>query len=239
MNRREKEEYLREYQILKQQGKSFFPYAVFKDSVMALIVAVIVIMLTLLLGAELGPKADPTTTTYIPRPDWYYFYLFELLRIIKDPNWLIMATIGIPTIALVLLVMLPFFDRSPERNPLKRPVAMTAMVLTIFAMGYLTILGATAGSPIDFSFEVEKKYQPGKQAVEQSGCLACHKFGENGNNIGPSFEKMSEKFDAAAILRTMGNARPPMPTFDKVPMEKRKEIAEFVANLDKIEKREK
>ena len=166
MNQREKEKYLREYQILKEQGKPFFPYAVFKDSVMALIMAVIMIGLTLLLGAELGPQADPTTTTYVPRPDWYYFFLFELLRIIRDPNWLIMATIGIPTIALVLLVLLPFYDRGPERNPAKRPIAMTAMTMTIVAMGYLTILGATSGSPIDFDFDVGKKFEKGNS----NGC---------------------------------------------------------------------
>ncbi len=239
MNQREKEKYLREYQVLKEQGKQFFPYAVLKDSVMALIMAVIMIMLALLLGAELGPQADPTTTTYVPRPDWYYFFLFELLRIIRDPNWLIMATIGIPTIALALLVLLPFYDRGPERNPVKRPVAMTAMTMTVLAMGYLTILGATSGSPIDFGFDVPKKYEKGKLAVEQAGCLACHRFGENGNSVGPDFDKVSAKFDSAAILRTMENPIPPMPSFDKITLEKRREIAEFVANLDTMKKDEK
>ena len=239
MNQREKEKYLREYQVLKEQGKPFFPYAVFKDSVMALIMAVIMIMLTLLLGAELGPQADPTTTTYLPRPDWYYFFLFELLRIIRDPNWLIMATIGIPTIALVLLVLLPFYDRGPERNPAKRPIAMTAMTMTIVAMGYLTILGATSGSPINFDFDVPKKYEKGKLGVERTGCLACHKFGKNGNHVGPDFEKISAKFDTEAILRTMVNPIPPMPNFENIPLEKRREIAEFVANLDAMKKDEK
>ena len=50
----------------------------------------------LVLGAELGPKADPTTTTYVPRPEWYFFFLFELLRIIKPPTLTPLATIGIP-----------------------------------------------------------------------------------------------------------------------------------------------
>ncbi len=68
MNRQEKEEYLREYSILKAKGKPFFPYAVAKDSIMACVVMATIILLSLFLGAELGSKANPTTTTYVPRP---------------------------------------------------------------------------------------------------------------------------------------------------------------------------
>ena len=60
--------------------------------------------MAVLLGAELGPKADPTTTTYVPRPEWYFFFLFELLRVVKPPELVFLATIGIPTICLVLLL---------------------------------------------------------------------------------------------------------------------------------------
>ena len=111
LNRAEKEAYLREYELLKKQGKPFFPYAVMKDSTMALIVVLVIVVLSLVLGAEQGPKADPTTTTYTPRPDWYFFFLFEVLRVIKPPYLVPLATIGIPTIAMVLLFLLPFYDR--------------------------------------------------------------------------------------------------------------------------------
>ena len=76
MNAREKEQYLREYQTQKQQGKPFFPYAVLKDSVMAMITLGVIIHMSLFLGAELLNKADPTTTTYVPRPEWYFFFMF-------------------------------------------------------------------------------------------------------------------------------------------------------------------
>ena len=109
----DKEAYLREYEVLKKKGKPFFPYAVLKDSAMALIVVGVIILMAVLLGAEQGPKADPTTTTYTPRPDWYFFFLFELLRVIKPPALVPIATVGIPTIAMVLLLLLPFYDRNP------------------------------------------------------------------------------------------------------------------------------
>src|SRR6187401_2147823 len=100
MNRREKEEYLRNYELLKKKGKPFFPYAVMKDSVMALIVVAVIIAMSVILGAEQGPKADPTSTTYVPRPEWYLFFLFELLRVIRPPALVPIATIGVPTIAM-------------------------------------------------------------------------------------------------------------------------------------------
>src|SRR4051794_30511581 len=111
MDARQKEQYLREYSILKNQGKPFFPYAVAKDSAMAAIVLLVLVFRATPFGAELGPKADPTPTTYTPRPEWYFFFLFELLRVVKPPALLFLATVGIPTLCLVLLLTLPFFDR--------------------------------------------------------------------------------------------------------------------------------
>ena len=134
MNRAEKQAYLREYSLMKSQGKPFFPYAVVKDSVMACIVMAVIIIMSLVLGAELGPKADPTTTTYVPRPEWYFFFLFELLRVVKPPSLVPLATIGIPTICLILLLLLPFYDRGPERRPERRPIATTAGLFVIVAM---------------------------------------------------------------------------------------------------------
>ncbi|HEY6780479.1 MAG TPA: hypothetical protein VI111_05950, partial [Thermoleophilaceae bacterium] len=115
----EKQAYLEGYELLKKKGKPFFPYAIFKDSAMMFIVAGVIITMSLVLGAELGPKVDPTTTTYVPRPEWYFFFLFELLRVIKPPELVPIATIGIPTICMVLLLLLPFYDRGPERNPIR------------------------------------------------------------------------------------------------------------------------
>ena len=164
VNQREKEQYLREYSILKGQGKPFFPYAIVKDGVMAAIVMVVIILMSILFGAELGPKADPTTTTYTPRPEWYFFFLFELLRVVKPPALVFMATIGIPTICLVLLLLLPFFDRSPERNPLRRPIATIAGIATIAAMAYLTVLGAhRRRADRDRAWPPSPQYEEGKE----------------------------------------------------------------------------
>src|SRR5215204_1763472 len=126
---------------------------------MACVTLAVIIVMAILFGAELGPKADPTTTTYTPRPEWYFFFLFELLRVVKPPDLVFLATIGIPTICLVLLLLLPFIDRGPERNPLRRPIATTAGIATIAAMAYLTIVGALAGSPTEIELATKPQFE--------------------------------------------------------------------------------
>jgi menaquinol-cytochrome c reductase cytochrome b/c subunit len=234
VNSEEREQYLREYSILKGQGKPFFPYAVMKDSTMAAITIGVIILMSILFGAELGPKADPTTTTYTPRPEWYFFFLFELLRVVKPPDLVFLATIGIPTLCLVLLLMLPFFDRNPERNPLRRPIATVAGIATIAAMAYLTILGALAGAPTEISLATSPQYEEGKQITASAGCLGCHKIGENGNTLGPNLTEIGARLGKDAIARTLVNPTSPMPSFRTLQEEKPeqfKKLVEYVASL--------
>ena len=232
MDAREKEQYLREYSALKAKGKPFFPYAVGKDSLMACVVLIVIIFMSLILGAELGPKADPTTTSYVPRPEWYFFFLFELLRVIKPPELVFVATLGIPNILLGLLVMLPFYDRSPERRPERRPIAMTSMLLTVAAMTYLTLLGAFAGSPTEIDMEVPEQYEYGKEVAANSGCLGCHKFGENGNEgPGPNLTKIGARLPKQAIERTLDNPTAPMPSFKDMPQDQKEALINYLAYL--------
>ena len=240
MNQREKELYLRGYSIQKSQGKPFFPYAVAKDSAMAAIVLLVIMLMSLILGAELGPKADPTTTTYVPRPEWYFFFLFEVLRVIKPPAFVPLATIGIPTLAMILLILLPFYDRGPERRPERRPIATTAAIFVIVAMAYLTYLGASAGSPTsidvkapsDVSGQARQMFDQGKLVAAQSGCLACHKIGDNGNaGPGPTLTKIGGRLPKEAIARTLQNPTAPMPSFRNLPPAKFNALVGFLSQL--------
>jgi menaquinol-cytochrome c reductase cytochrome b/c subunit len=233
VNAREREQYLREYSILKNQGKPFL-YSMAKDSVMACIVLAVIIFMAILFGAELGPKADPTTTTYTPRPEWYFFFLFELLRVVKPAELVVLATVGIPTICLVLLLLLPFFDRSPERNPLRRPIAVTAGIATIAAMAYLTVLGALAGAPSEIELATAPQFERGKQVTASAGCLACHKIGENGGTLGPDLTDVGDRLGRDAIARTLVNPTSPMPSyqsFREQSPEQFDELVNYVASL--------
>ena len=145
---------------VKERGKPFYPYAMFHDTVMSLLVVSLIVVLAVIwkftahegttdadsgwLGKLYDEKADPGTTNFVPRPDWYFYFLFYLLRIFKWPDTVILGTVIVPTILLMLLLALPFLDVRRERRPLRRPVAMVAAVLTIISMGTLTYKGATA-----------------------------------------------------------------------------------------------
>jgi ubiquinol-cytochrome c reductase cytochrome b subunit/menaquinol-cytochrome c reductase cytochrome b/c subunit len=244
MNQAEKERYLREYSILKNQGKPFFPYIVAKDSIMAVIVMLVIIFLALMFGAELGPKVDPTTTTYVPRPDWYFFFLFEVLRVMRNvPKFTPMATIGVPTICMILLFLLPFYDRSPERRIERRPVALTAGILTIAVMAYLTYTGANVGSPnrvalkapSSLSASERATFNAGELVVGQSGCLACHKIGDNGNDgPGPDLTHIGKILLPGAIASTLRNPTAPMPSFKNLAVQypdKFKNLVGFLSEL--------
>jgi menaquinol-cytochrome c reductase cytochrome b/c subunit len=245
VNQAEKEAYLREYSILKNEGKPFFPYAVAKDSIMAMIVILTIVFLSLLFGAELGPKADPTTTTYVPRPDWYFYFLFEVLRVMKNvPKFTPMATIGVPTICMILLFLLPFYDRSRERRIERRPIALAAGIATIVAMAYLTYTGANTGSPnsVDMkppaglSAQQLATFNAGKEVVGDSGCLACHVIGENGNNgPGPPLTHIGSKLPPLAIASTLRNPTPPMPSFKTLAQNSPQKFQNLVGFLSELQ----
>jgi len=243
MNKQQKEEYLRNYTILKSEGKPFFPYAVAKDAIMACIVLAIIITLSILFGAELGSRVNPTTSTYVPRPDWYFFFLFELLRLVKPPSLVGLATVGIPTLCMVLLFLLPFFDRSPERRPERRPIAMATLVFVVGAMAYLTYEGASVGTPTALEIKVPSsvraqgsaalaKFEAGRLAVAQSGCEACHDIAGNGNpGPGPELTHIGARIPATAIARTLDNPIAPMPSFRNLPAKKFEAIVYFLSQL--------
>jgi menaquinol-cytochrome c reductase cytochrome b/c subunit len=233
MNAREKEQYLREYQILKTQGKPFFPYAVLKDSAMACITLGVIIALAVILGAgELENKADPTTTTYTPRPEWYFYFLFELLRVIKPPELTIMATIIIPTILMLALVLLPFYDRGPERRPERRPIATTAGIAVIAFMAWLTWLGAHAEAPDRINMPVPASLQAGQAVANQSGCGGCHKFGEAGNDgPGPDMTEIGAKLPRDAMARSLREPTAPMPSYRNLPPEKFEALVDYLQAL--------
>ena len=242
MNQREKEAYLREYSILKSEGKPFFPYAVAKDATMACIVMAVIITMSIVLGAELGPKANAATTTYVPRPDWYFFFLFELLRVIKPPSLVPLATIGVPTLGMILLFLLPFIDRGPERRIERRPIALATFIFVAGAMAYLTYAGANAGSPTAIDMPtpaavvqqggpVLAQFQAGRVVAAQSGCLACHKIGDNGNDgPGPPLTHIGSRLPRQAIARTLVNPTAPMPSFKNLPPQKFNALVQFLAN---------
>ncbi len=163
--RERREAYQREHDFQTRTGKPFFPYAIFHDTVTSLVTVGLIMGLAIIwhegfgpvneegqgrAGGFLGPAyedvADPGTEAYDPRPEWYFFFLFQLLRIFKEPQMLLFATIIIPTILMVLLIAWPFIDRRPERRVSRRPAAMVLGVAIPIVLLFLTWEGSKAPS---------------------------------------------------------------------------------------------
>jgi menaquinol-cytochrome c reductase cytochrome b/c subunit len=196
---------------VEREGKSFFPYAMFHDTVMSLVVVGVIVVLTCVWyftaeGSEdpgwLGPwyteKADPGTTDFIPRPDWFFYFLFYLLRIFKWPDTVVLGTVGIPNILLAILIALPFIDLRRERRLSRRPVAVVAAIIVVLAMGTLTYKGATATEALGAELRQSvpewaqrQGFAEGSEAFEGGeifaslGCAQCHQYlGVGSSNLG-------------------------------------------------------
>jgi len=227
-----REDFARYKDDVKKEGKPVFPHAMFHDTVMSVVVVSVIVALAAiwyytadgeksgLLGPWYTPPAEPGTTSFIPRPDWYFYFLFYLLRIFKWPETVFIATVGIPTICLILLAGLPFYDRRRERRPLHRPVAMVAAVLTMISMAVLTWKGATAKEALGSELVLlvpdwaqEQGFQNNDVAIKgaelfaQSGCLNCHTYlGEGGGNLGaPDLSAIGATNDASYFVQYLTN----------------------------------
>jgi menaquinol-cytochrome c reductase cytochrome b/c subunit len=192
-----------------RRGKQFHPYAMFHDTVMSLVVVIVIIALACIwyftaedvgegaskpgwLGVLYEDEADPGTTSFVPRPDWYFYFLFYLLRIFKWPDTVVLGTVGIPTILLIIGLALPFLDRRMERRPLRRPVAMVTLILTAISMGVLTYKGATAEEAGAGAlqkvpewmelYNLPENAREGAEIFTQSACLNCHVYNDEGSS---------------------------------------------------------
>jgi menaquinol-cytochrome c reductase cytochrome b/c subunit len=103
-------------------------------------------------------------------------------------------------------------------------------------MAYLTILGATAGSPTEIDEPAPPGLEKGQEVMASSGCLGCHKVGENGNTLGPNLSDIGNVLGKDAIARTLVNPTPPMPsysTFQRESPEQFNQLVKYVASLKK------
>jgi menaquinol-cytochrome c reductase cytochrome b/c subunit len=250
---------------VKDRGKPFYPYAMFHDTVMSLVVVCVITGLAIVwkystpgdhIGTEAGwlgklydEPADPGTVSFVPRPDWYFYFLFYLLRIFKWPNTVILGTIGLPTVLLVILLAVPFIDIRAERRLLRRPVALVASALVIVSMGVLTYKGATAkeslGSELiakvpgwakSEGFTGNQQAVAGAKLFAVSGCLNCHTYNgtgggfpgapnltaEGAKNKGLTFQVDHLKCPACV------NAGSPMPSFAGLGEDNLRKLAAFL-----------
>ncbi|WKZ36804.1 MAG: c-type cytochrome [Anaerolineales bacterium] len=143
MNDETKKQINERYERQLNKGERFWPDTLFKDLIMSLGVFVLLILLATFVGIPAEPKADPSDTSYIPRPEWYFLFLFKFLALygqlplIGKIEWI--ATVIIPTVALGVLTLLPFIEKSPHRHYGRRALPISIMTIMVVGIVLLTL----------------------------------------------------------------------------------------------------
>lgn len=168
MNEIERQEYLQEYRQDKEKGVPFFPDILVKDAVIALLVFLVLAGLAYFLGAPLEERANPADTSYTPRPEWYFLFLFQLLKYFPGKLEVI-GVFVIPTLAIALLFFLPFLDRSPRRHLVSRPAVTGVTTLVVVGVAFLSVLAVREAPPPG-----EASLGDQTAALYAKNCAGCH-----------------------------------------------------------------
>ena len=192
------EYYTAAYGATKRGGVRFWPDIIAKDIIASLVVVLVLLLLALAFGAPLEPPADPTDTSYVPRPEWYFLPFYQLLKLFPGSMESTIA-VGVPLLLAIALLGLPFFDRNSRRNLLHRPLGLAA--LTVLLGGSAFLLGAA-------NRDVQPKVAPetgrALSSAERAGralferqCAGCHVVAGKGGDTGPELTDVGAHHTAA------------------------------------------
>jgi mono/diheme cytochrome c family protein len=168
MKEQERRQYLEKYEEQKKKGIPFFPDAIFKDAVVSILIFIVLLALAYFIGAPLEERADPADSAYTPRPEWYFLFLFQLLKYFPGEAE-VLGVIVLPTLVILTLALLPFLDRSPKRHAFRRPVVTGVSALMIVGVIALTGLSIAEAPP-------PSEAAGGDQtaALYTQNCAPCH-----------------------------------------------------------------
>jgi ubiquinol-cytochrome c reductase cytochrome b subunit len=190
--------------------KQFYPVQVFKDTVAIFVAFAILFTLAMVARMPLEQLADPTDTSYTPRPEWYFLFLFQTLKLFHGPMEVV-GSVVLPGLAVLALISVPFIDRGVMMKVTRRTTAIAAVVLAGIGWGGLT-LAAVRSTPkeaqvvqVDYSAPTDwLQLSPGEMAgigyFRQENCISCHVIGEHGTPVGPDLTKTAIKKDAAWMI---------------------------------------
>ncbi len=227
------ETYKREYAAEKRAGKPFWE-AVLKDAIVAAILTVVLVALALGPGAPLEAQADPNITNYVPRPEWYFLDLFQLLWYFTgslEPLLIFLVF----TFASLVFIFVPFLDRGRHRHPRQRPVAMALTAAVVAGVLGLTYLGAAGSQPgavrVPPTEGMSAPELAGLQVYNEQGCTACHQINGLGGQAGPELSRAG-RLDEADIRRQIVTGEgEEMPAYDGLSPQQLDDLVAFLKSL--------
>jgi menaquinol-cytochrome c reductase cytochrome b/c subunit len=227
----------KDYSEYPGKTEAFWPNFLLKEWLVGSVFLIGFLCLTVAHQSPLERVADPTDTGYIPLPDWYFLFLYQLLKYeFAAGPYTVIGAMVMPGLAFGALLLAPFLDRGPDRHPSKRPVAVGMMLLGVAATIFLTWesvdthdweAAAKQGKiveEVDIDVEAE-----GYKILEANTCLSCH--GANlAGGAGPSLIGTGLTAEEIADIAVNGQGDMPGGIFTGSDEELQK-LAEYVANI--------
>ena len=208
-NRPRKEAYKAKYEASKKGGESFFPDTIARDAIVALLVVAAIFALALLVPAHSEPPADPASTTYNPRPEWFFLFFFQFLKLFPGSLEPVAAAI-IPATALLILILVPFLDRNPERRFAYRKKWVGVGGLAIALLAALEVGGAMSAPAVPAG-EQSLLVQAGRDVYRGMNCAYCHSITGVGGAIGPDLSSTGATWDRETLLAYLRNPNAMIP----------------------------
>jgi quinol-cytochrome oxidoreductase complex cytochrome b subunit len=214
----------------------FYPDQVFKDATLVLFVFALIAMLATVAHPALEAVADPTDHTYNPRPEWYFYFLFQLLHYFEG-RFEVVGTMVLPNLAILVMLLLPFMDRDPERDPRQRPKAMTAAGLAVAGYVSLTLLAVVqAPGGVPMAAPEAKTVTEGRQLYAKLGCASCHSINGVGGVVAPPLDHVGSARKRDWLI---GHFKDPqaytpgsvMPKFDYLSDEELSQLTDYMQSL--------
>jgi ubiquinol-cytochrome c reductase cytochrome b subunit len=172
-------------------SETFAPRQVYMDAVVIALVFLTVAALALSIPLPLTDKANPSDTSFVPVPEWYFLFYYELLKYVHGPLEPL-ATWVLPLSVILIMLCWPFIDRNPVRNPIRRPVALGSGLLFLFVV--FGLLGISLKNLYAVP-RTDPAVVQGRAIYAQLGCAGCHRIHGEGGAVAPD-------------LSTIGDARP-------------------------------
>lgn len=174
MKEEHKKAYKRKYDHAKQKGVKFWPDIIYKDLLVSFCLFILLIGLAAFFGVAAEPKADPSDSTYVPRPEWYFLFLFEFLKFVPGRiEWV--GTFVIPLLGVLILFALPFLDRNPLRHWRNRLTGISLMGVVVLGMIGLTVRSVLTTPKMEETAvnTIQGKYALGEELYSYH-CVECH-----------------------------------------------------------------
>lgn len=208
----------KDYSEYPGKTEAFWPNFLLREWMVGAVFLVGFLVLTVAHPAPLERLADPTDSGYIPLPDWYFLFLYQLLKYeFASGDFTVIGAVLIPGVAFGALLLVPWLDSGKERRPLKRPIASGLMMLGIISVYYLTWesvdehdweAAAEQGEIVE-GVEVDETAEAYEIFQSQDSCIGCHGGDMQGGAVAPNmFESDYSKDEVLDIIVNGGEGMP-------------------------------